>query len=238
MKKFFNNKILYTLIFFVCILLSYFLTNSVFADYDESITFHSDVVDDDITIVMPDYLPSEYDKFLFIVTPSSDGKLFTYNFVFSISDVLCASSEKPEGVLLASSLTSSDDNPFYYYSSNTRFLYPNDGFSKNRIDFTTSKMKEWFNNSHSLSTGLTTGIFVNNYEVCYANYDVHDIYTGNLLFQGAPAVEQVIIPEIQSVEEIPQAMGEVLKILIPIGLIIFGIGLLIYLVQSLTSRVT
>lgn len=231
------KKLIYTLIFFVCILASYFVTNSAFADYEESITFHSDVVDDDITIVMPDFLPSEYNKFLFIVTPSSDGKFFTYNFVFSISDVLCASSEQPDGVPIASSLTSSDDNEFYYYSLSTRFLYPSDGFSKNRIDFTTSKMKEWFNNGRSLSTCLTTGIFVNNYEVCYANYDVHDIYTGNLLFQGAPQEEALAGAVTSAVKliDFSTVLQEVLEMLPIILLILIGLIALMKAINLLFS---
>ena len=69
----------------------------------------------------------------------------------------------------------------------------------------------------------------------YSPCGVYDV-DGNLLFQHPPAL--VIIPEITQAEEIPQMMGEVMKILIPVGLIIFGIGLVILLIRLVISRVT
>ena len=66
-------------------------------------------------------------------------------------------------------------------------------------------------------------------------YDYDDLST--VVFRKAPqTVEQVKIPAIQQAEEIPQAMAEVLKILIPVGLVIFGIGLVIYLIRYCRSR--
>ena len=65
-----------------------------------------------------------------------------------------------------------------------------------------------------------------------------DYPESEVVFQGAPVtVEQVTIPKIQQVEEIPQMMGQVMKILIPIGLIVFSIGLVIYLTRLVISRV-
>lgn len=71
--------------------------------------------------------------------------------------------------------------------------------------------------------------------IIYSNYDVYTS-SGKLLFQGAP-VNQVKIPAIQQVEEIPQVMEQVLQILIPIGLIVFSVGLVIYLTRLVISRV-
>lgn len=68
----------------------------------------------------------------------------------------------------------------------------------------------------------------------------YDIYTDSskseLVFQ-MPQVNKVTIPAIQQVEEIPQVMGQVMRILIPIGLIVFSIGLVIYLTRLVISRV-
>lgn len=69
----------------------------------------------------------------------------------------------------------------------------------------------------------------------YSSIDVYD-YGGNLVFQGAPH-QGVVIQGIQQVEEIPQMMGQVMKILIPIGLIVFSIGFVIYLTRLVISRV-
>ena len=74
--------------------------------------------------------------------------------------------------------------------------------------------------------------------VAYLSHNIYDI-EANLVFQQAPQiVGQVTIPAIQQVEEIPQVMGEVMKIILPIGLIIFGVFLLILLVRLVISRMT
>lgn len=70
--------------------------------------------------------------------------------------------------------------------------------------------------------------------VFYSSFDIKD-ENGHVVFQKAPS--QVTIPAIQQVEEIPQVMGQVMKILIPIGLIVFSIGLVIYLTRLVISRV-
>lgn len=73
----------------------------------------------------------------------------------------------------------------------------------------------------------------------YTYYTSSDILNeaGEVVFQSAPhLVEQVTIPAIQQVEEIPQAMSEVLKILIPVGLIVLSIGLVIFLTRLVISR--
>ena len=75
-----------------------------------------------------------------------------------------------------------------------------------------------------------------------------DIYndSNELVFQAPPqqveeqetpqAIQQVTIPAIQQVEEIPQGMSQVLQVIIPIGLIILSIGLVVYLVRLVISR--
>ena len=71
--------------------------------------------------------------------------------------------------------------------------------------------------------------------IIYSNFDVYDV-EDHLVFQ-APQVNKVVIPAIQQVEEIPQAMGQMMRILIPVGLIVFSIGLVIYLTRLVISRV-
>lgn len=79
-------------------------------------------------------------------------------------------------------------------------------------------------------------VTLNNYYI--STQDIYD-KNNNLVFQVAPRrVEQVTIPTITQVQEIPQTMNKVLEMIIPIGLIIFGIGLIIYLVQLVISRMT
>ncbi|MCI8444290.1 MAG: hypothetical protein HFJ37_03900 [Clostridia bacterium] len=91
------------------------------------------------------------------------------------------------------------------------------------------------------STGTLVGSsFSFNDDSSSVIYSTIDIYTNSheLVFQKTPVtVGEIIIPEITQVTEIPQVMGEIFKILIPIGLIIFLIGLMIYLVRLVTSQV-
>ena len=71
----------------------------------------------------------------------------------------------------------------------------------------------------------------------YASYDIVDKSSGEVVFQGAPqVVEQVTIPALEEVEQIPQAMTQTLQVVIPVGLVVFGIGLVIFLVRYLILR--
>jgi len=96
---------------------------------------------------------------------------------------------------------------------------------------------EWYliDNSHSSSDYADTSFNLS--MVRYSNLSIYDGHN-NVVFPVAPqTVGQVTIPEIQQVEEIPQVMGEVMKMIIPIGLIIFGIFLLILVMRLVISRI-
>lgn len=70
----------------------------------------------------------------------------------------------------------------------------------------------------------------------YASDDLYDT-DGNVVFQKAsPELAGVTIPAIQSAEEIPQAIIKTMKVVIPVGLVILGIGLVIYLIKSAILR--
>ena len=85
------------------------------------------------------------------------------------------------------------------------------------------------------STSDDSGFYFSGGIYCvYSTKDLLDL-EGNLVFHQAPA--RVTIPAIQQVEEIPQVMEQVMKILIPIGLIVFSIGFVIYLTRLVISRV-
>lgn len=93
----------------------------------------------------------------------------------------------------------------------------------------------------SVSTGVGGGgtNTEDYYNVVYSTCNIYKKGTQEVVFQPTPQlVGEVTIPEITQVEEIPQMMGKVLEMIIPIGLIIFGIGLLILLVRLVISRMT
>jgi len=80
----------------------------------------------------------------------------------------------------------------------------------------------------------------------YLNCDVYsDIdKTGFFFPEPIPEIPEVpetpatTIPALETVEQIPTAMVETLKLIIPVGLVIFGIVLLISLIKSVISRMT
>ncbi len=94
----------------------------------------------------------------------------------------------------------------------------------------------------SLPSGLAYGqdfpLEIKNY-LADCNCDVYDEKTGEVVFQGASQEELagVTIPAIRSAEEIPQAIIKTMKVVIPVGLVILGIGLVIYLIKSVILRI-
>ena len=68
----------------------------------------------------------------------------------------------------------------------------------------------------------------------------NDIYNedGTIFFQKTPLLEQQVVEimEITQVEEIPKAIAEVMKMIIPIGLVVLSAVLIIYLVHLVISR--
>ncbi len=75
------------------------------------------------------------------------------------------------------------------------------------------------------------------YTMIYTNHDILNKKDGSVVFQKTPQ-NMVTIPAIQQVEEIPQQVGEILKMTIPVGLIVLSIGLLIYLTRLVILRMT
>lgn len=85
-------------------------------------------------------------------------------------------------------------------------------------------------------------------QIIYSNFDVYNTYQSHneLVFQAPPhqveeqetpqQIQQVTIPAIQQVEEIPQGMSQVLQMIIPIGLIVLSIGLVVYLTRLVIYR--
>lgn len=228
------KKLLYTLIFFVCILASCFVTNSVFADTEIPVTIKGTT--ENITI--PDCtITQKYNYFLCIsVSDNSNGTIsVNFDFCVSTSDLVYIDVDTsdnvvfrcPDGVVYGASFRSAEGSVSKVF---------------NRIQ---SKVNDFFNSFteddllNSSSNFSTIGKnFINTSVANITNTTIKD-EDGNLVFQGAPRpVEQVTIPEITQVAEIPQVITQVMKIMIPIGLIIFGIGLVIYLIRLVTSRVT
>lgn len=72
------------------------------------------------------------------------------------------------------------------------------------------------------------------FDLIYSTHDVFDS-SSNLVFQGAPQVEEVPKVELMKatqVEEIPQQIVTIVMIVLPIFLAIFGVLLVLYLIKS------
>lgn len=82
----------------------------------------------------------------------------------------------------------------------------------------------------SIGTGTSLAIDYNTVSIVYSNHDLY--HGGELVFQSpVTEVPGVLIPALETAEEVPQAMAQTLKIVIPVCLIVLGIGLLIYLIK-------
>lgn len=143
------------------------------------------------------------------------------------------------------------NNPDYFYiyasSSPMTFNVKNDrpynpsSESNIYLNWTTAKSSDDYDYNIVFTPSLKdTSAYYSIKDIVYSNYDVYDT-SNNLLFQAAPPVipvevEQVTIPAIQQVGEIPQGMNQVLQVIIPIGLIVLSIGLVVYLMRLVIYR--
>lgn len=66
----------------------------------------------------------------------------------------------------------------------------------------------------------------------YSNYDIVDKNSGELVFQKAPLTQMVTPMEVGKVEELPTLIIQIVEMIIPAFLIIFGTLLVLYLIKS------
>lgn len=80
-------------------------------------------------------------------------------------------------------------------------------------------------------------IFADN-PIVYYNVEGHENYSTFFPNPVQEVQEVVAIPVLEKVEELPQAMITTLKMILPAGLVVFGILLLVYIIRLLILRVT
>lgn len=71
--------------------------------------------------------------------------------------------------------------------------------------------------------------------IIYSSKDIYNINGSDVFFQVP--VQGVVVPALGEAKELPKAIVETLKIIIPVGLVILGIGFVIYLIKSVILRV-
>ena len=123
------------------------------------------------------------------------------------------------------------------YSSHAFLYCSNSNVIKGKTNYLKLYNFEYGKTSWEYATGGTYNISDEIISaLVYASDDLYDT-DGNVVFQKArQELAGVTIPAIQSAEEIPQAIVKMMKIVIPVGLVILGIGLVIYLIKSVILR--
>lgn len=138
-------------------------------------------------------------------------------------------------------LTFASNSPFIMYEGISSFTHKKSMIVKtlDGSNFYTSYLSSKPSSNVELEYNTTNmDAWTSSFDFVYSNANIVDD-NGNMVFQVAPVtVEQVTIPEITQVEEIPHIMNKVLEMIIPIGLIVFFVGLLIYLVRLVILRMT
>lgn len=74
-------------------------------------------------------------------------------------------------------------------------------------------------------------------DIKYSSFDIMNS-NGTIFFQKTPLLQGVQVVGVTQVEEIPKAITEVLKMIIPIGLVVLSIFLVIFLVRLVILRAT
>lgn len=211
-----KNKLLIIFILFVLII-SFFTCS--FASSETSLVYHSQKFDFDVKFNQNlsnfDYIISESTNGFNLYILVGDGNFY---FKYSSGKKVLACSE---GCRIVS-----------HHTDYTREISVNNFFSKFDDNYF---LNDIFDASAWLLIDFTKALNSSNEYSFFSSSDVYDT-DGNLVFQ-VPQVDKVVIPAIQQVEEIPQVMGQAMKILIPIGLIVFSVGLVIYLMRLVISRV-
>ena len=93
------------------------------------------------------------------------------------------------------------------------------------------------NNTWNYNFKTTAVSRVSTFSFIYSNIDVMKGSNSNEIFFQKTPVTAVEIPALETAEQIPEAMATALKIIIPVGLAILGIGLIIYLIKYVIYRI-
>lgn len=206
-----NNKflIVFTLIIIFLLL---FITNS-FASYDFT-------TPDGVEYSCPD-LPSDFtEDTIFLITTTGNGYYYILKFDSVPYDNKIYRYYDGKGTTL-------DSVNYYYYSSEgvigTYDIYYNENH-KNYISLATNRQN------------------ITSYDILYRLslvYSSHfNVYNENntIFFQKTPLQQTLQVVEITQVEEIPKAIAQTLKTIIPVGLVVLSIFLVIYLTKSVIFR--
>lgn len=175
--------------------------------------------------VIPNYIKNTYEYYIII----SQGKPSNNKFFLCVSHKPFKYYQKCNtwyDEYNADCIPFDNTQDHYYYGSKTdgseNIFWNNEGRFKSNV--------------HGFSGFNLKNVW---YTLLYSNEDIliyedeNDNTTEALgTFFTVPVQETTTIPALETVEQIPTAMAKVMKIIIPIGLTILGVGLLIYLIKQ------
>lgn len=222
-----KNKLLIIFILFI-IILSFFTCN-VFAS-TSTFSFYHYYTGQTIEFTLNDTLSSQPYYILFLNT-DEDSKISQVSYYCSTEEMVI--DDESSRIYLKNHV--SDYNFIDPVDYNFGLLYYHIYAPASVENFITGFDNATLADLYFTSSAMYSGGMISSDNILFSNYDVYDI-NDELVFQ-APQVDRVVLPGITQVEEIPQVMGQVMRILIPIGLIVFSIGLVIYLMRLVISRV-
>lgn len=210
-----QNILKNSLLLSILIVCSFVFSNNVFGADVVSYEYYDSEIRQNIIIQVPSNLISNEYRFFVVRTPiqsTSNGDYVGFYLYYSKSEMF------KDGVNVSSAKGIGDWGIGCYPNSSASVYFGNQTLGNPSV--------------------TTVEIFNSSFSVVYSNFDLYrDSSKTELVFQRAPQkVEQVTIPTITQVEEIPQSMMETMKIVIPVGLIVLSIGLVIYLVRLVISR--
>lgn len=226
MKKLTNNKIF--IIFFIFLILIISITSNCFANNENIITVKDPRTNTDINIIMPPFYRTNGFNYVLIQNfyASNDFSSFVIH--------ICNEPFYIQNFENGNKFISVPHNSTYYY----RTVYTQGkffNFKTNTIDCTSITFT--LDNHNSFDRIVYSDLSCSTYDFNYTNYDILDDITHEVVFH-APVPTTVVMTGLEKVEEIPQMMGKVLEMIIPIGLVILSIGLVIFLMRLVISRLT
>lgn len=120
------------------------------------------------------------------------------------------------------------NSPITYMESDRKVVVSNGGYYYFYSGWAISRGWEIVSYNLTGNTG-NTALTIDTF--AYANYDIYDI-EDNVVFQG-PLSAKYRIPAITETTQLTGVISKTMRLMIPIGLVVFGIGLLIYFVRYL-----
>lgn len=210
MKEILQNKLL--IIFLIVFTLIGTMCSSVYASSD--LIYKVKNLDGlELTFNVPSDLRANY-KYVYITQYNfSDGTRTDYTVCFS--DVALFADVSSHVIRLSKDYNSSFPKP-----ANSIKWYVFDDEIQSKTSFSMEDNCDFYEN-----------IIEGTSDILYSNVDVYDYNNPDkLVFQGAPQMEVELV-QAMKVEEIPQKIIQIIMIILPIFLLIFGTLLVIYLIR-------